>query len=189
MPLIPLIMPVPRAKDGREPKVSDTWHPDVVAGRKAPHKGNDVMFRRNPNEPAALPQGSQNYYIPDGTPAVAAADGVVVTSEEIGTGGLVRIQHTPQVRTGYFHLTNRQVSVGQQVRAGTVVGTVGHNPLDYPLNHLHFEVYENGNAVDPGPYLAGASSIPMPILIGVGLLGAVLIGGVAFYAYTLWRDR
>jgi murein DD-endopeptidase MepM/ murein hydrolase activator NlpD len=181
-------MPVPISKDGRQPKVSDTYHPDIVAGRTAPHYGNDVMFRRNPTEPAVLPQGSQNYYIPDGTPAVAAADGVVVTSEEIGTGGLVRIQHTPQVTTGYFHLTGRQVSVGQRVTAGTVLGTIGHNPLDYPLNHLHFEVYENGNHVDPGPYLAGAPAIPMPILVGVGLLGAIAVGGLAFYLWTRYRQ-
>ncbi|MFK4804399.1 MULTISPECIES: M23 family metallopeptidase [unclassified Microbacterium] len=96
---------------------------------------------------------------PQGTPIYAAAAGVVKVSQESygGYGVGISIDHViggQQVNTLYGHMTygSRQVSVGQTVEAGQLIGLVGSTGSS-TANHLHFEVHINGSVVDPWAWL------------------------------------
>ncbi len=93
--------------------------------------------------------------IAGGTPIGSVADGVVVVSQESygGYGVGVVVEHTidgQTVRSTYGHMTygSRQVSVGQHVTAGQVLGLVGSTGRS-TANHLHLEITINGGLVNP----------------------------------------
>ncbi|WP_235934294.1 M23 family metallopeptidase [Paramicrobacterium chengjingii] len=93
--------------------------------------------------------------IAGGTPIGSVADGVVVVSQESygGYGVGVVVEHNiggQTVRSTYGHMTygSRQVSVGQHVTAGQVLGLVGSTGRS-TANHLHIEITINGGLVDP----------------------------------------
>ncbi len=87
----------------------------------------------------------------------AAADGTVsrVTSIGANYGYFVVIAHTSDLTsliTYYGNLQYPIVEVGQNIRAGQVIGNVGGGAL-FADNELHFYVARNGNNVNPRPYL------------------------------------
>lgn len=94
-----------------------------------------------------------------GEPIYAAAAGVVRVSQESygGYGVAVTIDHViggQAVDTLYGHMTygSRQVSAGDYVQAGQLIGLVGSTGSS-TANHLHFEVHINGGVVDPWAWL------------------------------------
>ena len=94
-----------------------------------------------------------------GQPIYAAAAGVVKVSQESygGYGVGISIDHViggQRVNTLYGHMTygSRQVSVGQSVEAGQLIGLVGSTGSSTAC-HLHFEVHINGSVVDPWAWL------------------------------------
>lgn len=85
-----------------------------------------------------------------GTEVRAAAPGVISYSgDEIGVfGGLVLISHGGGWVTAYGHLDRLDVVRGDQVRAGTVIGTVGDTGyVSQP--QLHFQIRQDRRPVDP----------------------------------------
>jgi murein DD-endopeptidase MepM/ murein hydrolase activator NlpD len=85
-----------------------------------------------------------------GTPIVAVTDGVVSSAGRAGgCGNAVRINHDGGIATRYCHMSRMAVSAGQGVRRGQVIGYVGSTGLSTGP-HLHYEMYRNGRAVDPG---------------------------------------
>ena len=97
-----------------------------------------------------------------GKKIVAVKDGTVVTSTALRNsngnyrsyGEYVVIDHHDGTMTLYAHMypNSRQVSKGQSVVQGQVLGTVGTTG-NSTGNHLHFEVRINGRCVNPLPYL------------------------------------
>lgn len=184
------VRPLGRLRDGREPVVSDGYHertrPD---GTTYVHAASDMTYRRGPDEPQALPHGTRLFYTPAGVLALAAADGRVSISKDIGTGGYVKIWHAGNWATQYMHLAPRLVKDGEAVRAGQPVGYVGHNPTGYRFNHLHFEIIDpSGEKRDPekvaGRNLADWKLLDMPyqgggpLVAGVVLLALAKLGGL-----------
>jgi Peptidase family M23/Transglycosylase SLT domain len=73
----------------------------------------------------------------------------------MGPGGFfVRVMHEGGVRSGYFHLNSFRVEVGQTVRAGEIIGTVGRTGVKVSGSHLHFEVHKDGELKDPARFLS-----------------------------------
>ena len=93
-----------------------------------------------------------------GKSVVAAKDGVVITSEALRSssgayksyGEYIMIKHSNGTVTLYAHLKagSRKVRVGQKVKKGQVIGTVGSTG-NSTGTHLHFETRVNGNPVNP----------------------------------------
>lgn len=89
-----------------------------------------------------------------GTPIIAVASGKVTHSgPRGGYGNLVTIEHAGGLETRYAHQSKVAVSVGDRVLAGQVIGYVGSTGMSTGP-HLHFEVRQDGNPVDPLPYLS-----------------------------------
>ena len=83
------------------------------------------------------------------TPIYEAADGTVVISEwHDSYGNYVKIDHGEGWSTLYAHQTKRNVTVGQTIRQGEVLGFVGTTGSSTG-NHLHFEVRYNNERLDP----------------------------------------
>ncbi len=83
----------------------------------------------------------------------AAASGkVVLAGWDGGYGRCVVINHGDGLATRYAHLSRIDVSLGEQVNRGEVIGNIGESGnADGP--HLHFEVIINGNVQNPMNYL------------------------------------
>ncbi len=86
---------------------------------------------------------------PYGAPIYAATDGtVVLAGRNAGYGNFVKIQHAGGFATGYGHMSRILVRNGQHVRRGQQIGAIGSTGLSTGP-HLHYELYKNGQAVNP----------------------------------------
>jgi murein DD-endopeptidase MepM/ murein hydrolase activator NlpD len=78
-----------------------------------------------------------------GTPVKASAKGTVISAKSSGYNGgygeMIIISHAGNIQTVYGHLSAVNVSVGQVVSQGEVIGAVG-NTGKSTGPHLHFEV-------------------------------------------------
>lgn len=107
---------------------------DPFTGKKAYHSGVDFASK-------------------EGSEVVAVASGVVTwAGERWGYGNLVEINHGKGYVTRYGHSKDVLVKVGQRVKKGDVVATVGSTGRSTGP-HVHFEVLRNGRAVDPAKYI------------------------------------
>lgn len=137
-------------------KLTDTFGAARSGGRK--HEGIDI-------------------FAPEGTPIHAVAGGTVVQGFTNGLGGnVVRIQGDDGRFYYYAHLvggSTDHLKVGQHVNAGQVIGGVGHtgDAAGTP-NHLHFQVRENGQWVNPFNFLQ-----PLPDLTQVNGAAGFAAGG------------
>lgn len=120
------------------------WRVDPFTGRQALHTGLD--FQAN-----------------TGAPIVAAAGGVVVTSEAHPEyGNMVEIDHGNGVVSRYAHASRLLVKKGDLVKRGQQVAQVGTTGRSTGP-HLHFEVLVQGVHQDPHKFLAGAGAVPQPV--------------------------
>ncbi len=88
-----------------------------------------------------------------GTGIRAADDGTVVLAGPTGGyGNYTCINHGGGLSSCYAHQSSIQVSVGQSVTKGQVIGLVGCTGLCFG-DHLHFEVRVNGAVQSPLNYL------------------------------------
>ncbi|MFW5816364.1 MAG: M23 family metallopeptidase, partial [Wenzhouxiangella sp.] len=95
------------------------------------------------------PHNGTDYGAPTGTPVWAAGDGRVIRSTYNNANGhYVFIQHGNNIITRYLHLHRRSVSVGDRVRQGQTIGTVGMSGMATGP-HLHYEFLVNGAHRDP----------------------------------------
>ncbi|WP_238556245.1 M23 family metallopeptidase [Dietzia sp. UCD-THP] len=103
----------------------------------------------------------------NGTPILAATDGVVIDSGPAqGFGNWIRIMSDDGTMTVYGHMESLDVREGERVYAGQKIAGMGNMGFSTG-SHLHFEVLLDGSQhIDPviwlaqhGIYLAGAGSV------------------------------
>jgi len=110
------------------------WRMDPMSGRRTMHRGVDFSARL-------------------GTPVYATADGVVTFSGVWQTyGNVVEVSHGSGFVTRFAHLQRRLVRKGQRVTRGDVIGRVGSTGRS-TFSHLHYEIEQNGERVDPMRYV------------------------------------
>lgn len=96
-----------------------------------------------------LGTGSENI------PTYAAESGTVIFAGYSGSAGnLITIDHGNGLVTKYMHHSEIYVKVGDRVEKGQQIGLSGTTGRSTG-NHLHFQVEENGVAVNPLLYLEG----------------------------------
>lgn len=85
----------------------------------------------------------------EGTPIYAPAAGVVALAEPLAVrGNAVVVDHGLGVFSGYWHLSEIAVEVGQPVVPGSLLGAMGTTGLSTGT-HLHWEMRVGGVPVDP----------------------------------------
>ena len=93
-----------------------------------------------------------DYASAQGTTVMAPANGVVVFSDMLELrGGTIIIDHGMGVMTGYYHLSERLVEVGQAVTVGEPIARVGTTGLSSGP-HLHWDLRVMDVTVDPTPW-------------------------------------
>lgn len=95
---------------------------------------------------------------------IAHSDGTIVQvidncnintpNDVTNPGNMVKIDHGNGYATRYLHLAYGTVKVklGQKVSRGQVIGYMGNTGNSFG-GHLHFEVFKNGERIDPSNYL------------------------------------
>ena len=70
-----------------------------------------------------------DFHAPEGTPVKAMMDGIVTLSENdmYFTGGTIIFDHGHGISTLYMHMKDINVKVGQRVKQGQIVGTLGQS--------------------------------------------------------------
>ncbi len=91
---------------------------------------------------------------PSGTPILASNSGIVTTARyaSTGYGNRIIVDHGGNQKTLYAHCSSLAVKEGDYVNQGQVIGYVGTTGMSTG-NHLHFEIRQNNQTVDPYPYI------------------------------------
>lgn len=137
MSAMPAIMPVAKNQAKVVSGFGMRFHPILKHYRL--HSGMDITARQ-------------------GTPVYATGDGVVRMAgrNNQGYGGygiVVLVDHGFGFQTLYAHMQGTKVRVGQKVKRGEQIGTVGSTGLSTG-SHLHYEVILGGKKVDPVYYFS-----------------------------------
>lgn len=112
---------------------------DPFTGRRASHPAIDISTQ-------------------PGQPVRATGDGIVLEAgRDGGLGNAVTISHGYGLTTRYGHMRSVSVRPGQRLRRGDVIGTVGNTGRSTGY-HLHYQVFEEGRAVNPLAYILDGTS-------------------------------
>jgi murein DD-endopeptidase MepM/ murein hydrolase activator NlpD len=84
----------------------------------------------------------------------AVLDGTVVFSNwTLETGYVIAIQHPQNIISVYKHNSALLKKVGESVKAGDPIAIIGQTGELSTGPHLHFELWNDGNPVDPRDYI------------------------------------
>jgi murein DD-endopeptidase MepM/ murein hydrolase activator NlpD len=118
--------------------------------------GSPFGFRSDPFTGRAALHTGLDFTADPGTPILAAAGGVVLSTDPHPQyGNLLQIDHGNGLVTRYAHTSKILVKVGDLVKRGqevALVGTTGRSTGP----HLHFEVLLDSVPQNPARFLAGA---------------------------------
>ena len=91
---------------------------------------------------------------PSGSAVNAIADGTVIYdgwSDE--DGHIIQIQHAGDIISIYKHNQKLLKKTGDKVKAGTAIALVGNTGSTSTGDHLHFELWHDGESLDPTAYI------------------------------------
>lgn len=112
--------------------------------------------RLHPVHGRALPHTGVDIAAPTGTAILAAAKGRVTRAGRwSGYGLVVEIDHGRGFRTLYAHASELLVRPGDEVDRGDLIARVGSTGTA-TAPHLHYEVVQNGRALNPMNFVVGA---------------------------------
>jgi murein DD-endopeptidase MepM/ murein hydrolase activator NlpD len=87
-----------------------------------------------------------------GTEVLATAMGTIVDLKrselQAGYGNFIDVDHGHGFVTRYAHLESINVRLGQRIKKGTVIGTIGSSGGSV-APHLHYEILRKGKPMDP----------------------------------------
>ena len=143
----------------------------IETGVINPYKGDNITISKyyyNKNEEETRQQQSlikyENIYMPNTGilyssdkefEIVSVLDGKVTSIKEDDIlGNIIEIEHQNNIITIYQSVKNVKVKVGDRISKGTIIALSGPNKLEQEKeNCLHFEVYKEGNLINPLEFL------------------------------------
>lgn len=106
-------------------------------------------LRKHPIKKRRIHHHGIDLAAPKSTAIRSIADGVVIYADPHGGyGKFVAIKHSNGITSHYGHCQSIKVGVGQRLKAGQIVATVGSTGLSTGP-HLHFEIRRNGKPLNP----------------------------------------
>ena len=92
---------------------------------------------------------------PTGTVVSAVLDGsVIFTGWDAEQGYIILIQHRDNLLSIYTNNQKLLRSSGDAVKAGTPIALVGGTGRQAETDHLHFELWQNGQSLDPTRFIS-----------------------------------
>ena len=136
---IPAIQPI-RNEDLSRMSSGFGWRTDPFTKARKMHRGMDFTASR-------------------GTPIYATGNGKVTRSDNksSGFGKHIRIDHGYGFLTIYAHLSKYNVTKGQKVKRGDLIGFVGNTGRS-EAPHLHYEVWKDKERINPINFYYGSLS-------------------------------
>ena len=121
-----------------------------VEGLKPAQVGASLGQKINPFYKVMSQHNGIDLIVGQGTPVLAAGDGIVtdVRRSGKGLGNVVEITHNGGYVTVYAHLEDIVVRKGERVKAGKKLAGVGISGNSF-APHLHYEVRRDGEVLDP----------------------------------------
>lgn len=91
---------------------------------------------------------------PENEPIKATLDGTVILATwSSETGYTISVQHSNNLISVYKHNSVLLKKTGDYVKAGEAIAIIGNSGEQTTGPHLHFELWYNGNAIDPQGYM------------------------------------
>lgn len=116
-------------------------------------------YRRDPFNGSGAMHNGLDFKAPHGTAILAAADGVVTKAGWMGGyGKTIEITHGNGLMTRYAHMSSLGAKLGQKVERGIQIGRMGSTGRSTGT-HLHFEVRNNGRAINPHKFLKANNNV------------------------------
>ncbi len=130
-----------------------------LEGMSSAQTGASVGLKHNPLYKVDQQHEGIDLVAPQGSPVLAAADGVVreVILSGKGLGNIVEIDHRNGYVTRYALLGEVSVSRGRTVKKGQKLGTVGISSTSF-APHLHYEVLRGAAVLNPVHFLFASLS-------------------------------
>ena len=89
-----------------------------------------------------------------GTAIKSITSGVVISSDfTVDTGNTIAIQHPNNLISFYKHNSALLKNIGEKVSAGEAIAIIGNTGELTDGPHLHFELWHNGNAINPENFI------------------------------------
>lgn len=129
--------------------------PEAVPGIVLPGRVSSAYgWRQDPLDASMKFHKGMDIALPHGHEVPAPREGrVVFAGEQPGYGMTVIVEHGGQMRTRFAHLSEIAVKAGEDVTPGQLLGKVGATGRATGP-HLHLEVLEAGQTVNPAEKLA-----------------------------------
>jgi murein DD-endopeptidase MepM/ murein hydrolase activator NlpD len=154
-------------RTGSDIYYSGSFSPPVTSTRRTGFFGDRRMFRYSDGNSEASIHAGVDYGVPRGTPVSACGSGRVVLARfRIVTGNSVIIEHLPGIYSLYYHLDEIEISEGDMVDTGTLLGRSGATGLATGP-HLHWEIRVSGENTDPDAFVG------RPVLDKDAILGKI----------------
>ena len=141
---------VKKLLDNKEQLLAATPAIQPVSNKDLERIASGYGYRVDPIYKTIKLHAGLDFTSPQGSPIYATADGIVVTSGNLGNGygNHVVINHGYGYQTLYGHMYRIKTRNGQRVRRGEIIGWVGSTGKSTGP-HLHYEVHKNGQKIDP----------------------------------------
>ena len=92
---------------------------------------------------------------PNNSVVMSVLDGTVISAGWTDEDGYtIRVQHDGDIISVYKHNQKLMKKTGDKVSAGTPIAVVGGTGTTADGDHLHFELWHKGEAVDPTKYIS-----------------------------------
>ena len=130
-----------------------------LEGMSSAQTGASLGLKHNPLYKVEMQHTGIDLVAPQGSPVLAAADGVVreTIRSNKGLGNIVEIDHRNGYVTRYALLGEINATKGRTVKRGQKIGTVGITSTTF-APHLHYEVLRDGDILDPVHFLFASVS-------------------------------
>lgn len=154
--------------------------PPTLRGYVSSTWGASRAYRGGTHEGIDLPDAR-------GAPVRAAAPGRVVRVDNVDNsyaGKWIAIQHAGGIVSRYLHNHRNDVSVGQDVRRGQQIGTVGGTGTKSGKPHVHFDIKATEAAVAEYVRKFGTplTGFGRTMSLGIGIPAESLMSGATYRA-------